>query len=282
VPERPDLAWQVPILRAEVCGRRLDGWRVKKPAVVRAVLRGSVEEEVVGSTVTDVRRHGHFICFDLDREVDLVVHPMLAGRFTVVEGQPKDRRELALALPLDDGRELRYRDSKTMGKVYVVPKGKAAAAIPNFAVGPDVLAQDFTFAAFRAIAKKRRDQAKIFLLDKAALDSFGNAYADETLFAAGVHPKAMVRSLSDEQLKDLYEAIRLVLSEAIAEVASRRPPLDEKVRDFLKVRNRKGEPCPTCGAPVRVCGVRGHDAYFCAHCQPDGRSTGQVDWRRLR
>ena len=282
MPERPDLQWQVPILKEEATGRRIEGWRVKKPAVVRAVLRGNVSEKVVGSTVQDVRRHGHFVCFDLDGEVDLVVHPMLAGRFVFVDGKPKDRRELAVALPLDDGRELRYRDSKTMGKVYVVPKGKAAAAIPKFVVGPDVLADDFTLEVFRAIAKKRRDQVKIFLLDKAALDSFGNAYADETLFAAGIHPKAMVRSLSDEQVEALYVAMRKVLGEAIAEVAARKPGLDEKIRDFVKVRNRKGEPCPTCGAPIRVCGVRGHDAYFCAHCQPDGRGTGQVDWRRLR
>jgi formamidopyrimidine-DNA glycosylase len=64
------------------------------------------------------------------------------------------------------------------------------------------------------------------------------------------------------------------------EIARREPPLDEKLRDFLKVRNRAGEPCPRCGETIRAAGVHGHDAFFCPICQPDVKGKGLVDWRK--
>ena len=117
-------------------------------------------------------------------------------------------------------------------------------------------------------------------MDKAALDAMGNAYADEALFEAKIHPKTFVRSLPDEALDRLHDAIVKVLGDACAEVAKRAPPIDEKVRDFLSVRNRHGQPCPRCGAKIRKAGVHGHDAFFCPTCQPDERGSAIVDFRK--
>src|SRR5262249_14428312 len=152
---------------------------------------------------------------------------------------PEDRKpaDLALTLALSDGRELRYRDDVQMGKAYVIEAGRWDQ-VPGLAhVGVDVLDKKaFTRAAFRALAKKRKDQVKVFLMDKSALDAMGNAYADEVLWEAKLHPKTFVRSLSEEEVDTLHDAIVKVLAEARAEVARREPPIDEKVRDFLKVR----------------------------------------------
>ncbi len=124
-------------------------------------------------------------------------------------------------------------------------------------------------------------------MDKSALDAFGNAYADEALFEARLHPKAAVRSLSDQELDRLHDAIVTVLREASAEIARRAPATDEKVRDFLKVRNKHGASCPRCGDTIRKAGVHGHDAFFCPTCQPlaSGGGLGTksvVDWRKAR
>src|SRR5262249_17818925 len=117
-------------------------------------------------------------------------------------------------------------------------------------------------------------------MDKAALDSMGNAYADEVLFESGFHPKTRVRELSDAELDHLHDAIAKVIRHATDEIARRKPPIDEKVRDFLKVRNRHGEPCPRCGGKIRRAGVHGHDAFFCPTCQPETRQHAIVDWRK--
>lgn len=283
MPERPDLEYQRDLLHDAVCGVVVTDVVVHNPIVVRQMIAEDPAEALVGRTVSTVERQSHFMVFVLDGpapDLEVAIHPMLAGRFQLCAADARVPKDTCFALTLEDGRQLRYRDRKQMGKVYIAPTEKRTS-IPGLAtIGLDVLGPEFTFDAFAALARRRRDQVKVFLMDKSALDAFGNAYADETLFAAGIHPKARVRELSDTQLRALHQAAVTVLREACDTIRERQPPLHEKVREFLKVRNRKGAPCPTCDAPIRVAGVRGHDAFFCAVCQPDQKGRGFVRWRR--
>ena len=118
-------------------------------------------------------------------------------------------------------------------------------------------------------------------MDKRALASIGNAYADEILFAARLHPKTFCNKLDAAALDALYEAIRAVLREAIAEIRRRDEPIDVKVRDFLKVRGRDGKPCLVCGTTIRAVRVGDGDACFCPSCQPETRKLF-VNWRAKR
>jgi formamidopyrimidine-DNA glycosylase len=282
MPERPDLEYVVPILDRELAGKSITGVHVDKPVVLRVALRDPVTV-IVGRAIASVRRRAHFVIFALGGEppLEVVVAPMLAGRFTLAAPADRKPADLALTLSLSDGRELRYRDDVQMGKVYVIDAAQRAQVPGLVTVGVDVLdAKAFTRPKLRALAKTRKDQVKVFLMDKSALDAMGNAYADEVLFEARIHPKTFVRSLDEAGVDRLHDAIVKVLGDARAEVARRKPPLDEKVRDFLKVRNRHGTPCPRCGAKIRKAGVHGHDAFFCPECQPDGRGSAIVDFRR--
>jgi len=285
--ERPDLDYAVPILQRELRGRRIVAVRVKKPVVLRLALPGSPSDLLVGRHFGDTYRRAHFAVFELDggdggAPADLVVAPMLAGRFALHAAEERAPGDLAVALVLDDGRELRYRDDVQMGKVYVIPHGERAL-VPGLAtIGVDVLDPEaFTLERFRALARARRDQAKVFLMDKSALDALGNAYADEALFAARVHPKSFVKALGADEVAELHRAITDVLARANAEIAARQPAIDVKLRDFLSVRGRHRQPCPRCGTPIRTAGVHGHDAYFCPTCQPETRRSAIVSWDKL-
>lgn len=281
MPERPDLEYIVPRLSELLVGRQISSVRAPKPVVLRQLVLGTPDELLVGHRVVSVVRHGPFVRVDLDGDLMIAIHPMLAGRFLVVPAQDKASADLAVAWGLDNGLEWRYRDDRQMGKVYIAPVA-ASSQIPGFThVGIDVLSPAFSRAAFREIAGKRREQAKVFLLDHGALDHLGNAYGDESLWAARIHPKTRMSELSAEKLDELHDAIVDTLSKAIAEIAGRTPALDEKVRDFLSVRGRKDQPCPRCGTTLRVCGVLGHDAYFCPTCQPDNKGRTFVDWSKL-
>ncbi len=279
MPERPDLEYQLPILQREVTGLSVTGVRVRDPLVLRVAIAGTPASLLVDCTIVSVSRRAHFVVFDLGA-VDVVVHPMLAGRFYIDAADRRDRGDTTVALQLSDGRELRYGDKVRMGKFYIVDRDGWDKVPGLTTIGLDVLnPKVFTFAAFKKLAKKRRDQVKLFLKDKTQLDSMGNAYADEVLFAAGLHPKTRTNKLSDDDLKILHKAIVNVLTHARDEIAGREPALHEKIRDFLKVRNRKGEPCPICGTKIRSVGVRGFDAFICPECQPD-QSGGFINWRK--
>ena len=282
--ERPDLEYVVPILERELAGRAIAGVRLRKPVVLRLAVPGTPAALLLGRRIARVARRAHFVRLELEGAGDpleIVIALMLAGRFVLAPADARDSADLALALALDDGRELRYRDDVQMGKVYVIPRGDWRR-VPGLAeIGVDVLDPAvFTRERFVSLARHRRDQLKVFLMDKRALDALGNAYADEVLFEARLHPKTLVRSLSPDELDRLHDAIVKVLTDARDEIARRQPPLDEKLRDFLRVRNRHGELCPRCGATIRRAGVHGHDAFFCPDCQVANRKTGIVDWRR--
>jgi formamidopyrimidine-DNA glycosylase len=275
MPELPDLLYIQAHLKEALVGRRVVGERVREPVVMRFAVRGNLSL-LLGRRLDAILRHAHFLVFRFE-DLDLAVNPMLAGRFRLAEPSEKDERDLVFALEFDSHQQLRYRDEKNMGKAYLLAKGDWKAAPGMDAGGLDVLGPEFTRERFVSLLKHRRDQVRLFLMDKRALDSIGNAYADEILFEAGLHPKTFCRSLSHDDAVRLHDAVVKVMREAVEEVARRGEPIDVKVRDFLKVRLR--DLCPRCGSKVRKAGVRGMDAYFCPRCQPATRS-GLVDWTR--
>ncbi|HEY2902289.1 MAG TPA: DNA-formamidopyrimidine glycosylase family protein [Polyangia bacterium] len=293
MPELPDLAYVESVLRPALGGRRIVGARTGDPLVLRVMVTEPFPAVLIGRTFTDVSRRGHFMRFALDDELVLVVNAMLAGRYRLFlssaggaagsgdgEGRKRDPRALGLAVTLDDGVELQYVDDKRMGKVYVA-RAADEKQIPVYGkLGLDVLSPAFTREAFGRVLSKRRDQARMFLMDKSALASIGNAYADEILFAARIHPKTFCNKLSPADADTLYAAIPSVLRTAIDEIARRAEPIDVKVRDFLKVRGRDGKPCPNCSTTLRAVRVGDGDACFCPTCQPTGRKLF-VDFRGL-
>jgi formamidopyrimidine-DNA glycosylase len=242
--------------------------------VLRFTVRGNLSL-LLGRALADVFRKSHFLVFRFEG-LDLAVNPMLAGRFRLAEPGAPDEGTLGFALGFGDV-ELRYLDDKKMGKAYLIATDDWRA-IPGLQTGGvDILSPEFSRERFVSLLKHRRDQVRVFLLDKKALDSLGNAYADEVLFEAGIHPKVFCRSLSHDDGVRLRDAIVKVMREAVAEVAGRAEPIEVKVRDFLKVRRK--EICPRCGGKLRTAGVKGMDSWFCPHCQP-ARRPGFVDWTR--
>jgi formamidopyrimidine-DNA glycosylase len=278
--ERPDLEYVVPILHKRLHGQRIVSVKVQKPIVLRVAVKGDAATLLQGQVIASVERRAHFVVFGFaESELDtleMVVAPMLAGRFVFADG--KLPRDAAVTWTFGNDETLVYRDDVQMGKVYIIERG-AWQIVPGLEkVGIDVLSKAFTPAALVELTKKRRDQVRVFLMDKSALDAFGNAYADEALWEAQIHPKTMVNKLTPEDLARLHHGIVTVMRHAVATVKKRKPALDEKLRDFLKVRNRHNEKCPRCGDTIRRAGVHGHDTFFCPTCQPETRKTGIVSW----
>lgn len=284
MPELPDLAHIEAKLRPALVGQEIADARTGDPTVLRIMIDEPLGAALRGRHITSVDRRGHFMRFGIAGDRVIVINAMLVGKYRLLapaqlEGK-KDPRALGLALALAGGGELHYLDDKRMGKVYVA-RAADEAQIPVYGqLGVDVLSPAFTREAFGAILRKRRDQTRMFLMDKRALASIGNAYADEILFAAGIHPKTFCNKLSPAEADALYKAIPSVLRYAVEEIARRDPPVDEKLRDFLSVRGRDGKPCPRCGTKIRAVRVGDGDACFCPKCQPTERKLF-VDWSNL-
>ncbi len=277
MPELPDLVYIEKKLSSVLPGKRISRVQTKETIVLRVLLADSFETALSGCIVESVKRHGPFLNFQLSKELALIIHPMLAGRFKLTGKADKVGRGLCCTLSFDDGRALHYLDTKKMGKVYLVTQGNHGA-IPRYAdQGLDILSAEFTLDFFRAAIAKQRKQVRVFLMDQTILSAIGNAYADEILFNAGIHPKTFCYQLDDAAVARLYQSVGSVINWGIREVAKAAPPLEVKVRDHVKVRNRRNLPCFVCSDTIRRVGVLGYDTFFCPTCQPAQRKQF-IEW----
>ncbi len=279
MPELPDLEYLVARLAPRLTGRTIVSVETGDPVVLRKMLPGSFQDILVGRRFESLTRRGPFLRFALD-EHEIVMHCMLAGRLKLAAAKEKPIQHRRLTLALDDGLSLQYGDEKNMGKIYICDPAQHAS-IPLFdEQGADVIADDFTFERFSALIGKNRRQARAFIMDQTVLSAIGNAYADEILFAAGLHPKTPCNLLDETDRRRLYDAIRATLAWGIEEVRKADRPIEEKVRGHMRVRNRGGEPCPVCGTTIRREQVYGYDTFYCPHCQKD-RTGKSLPWEKL-
>ena len=101
------------------------------------------------------------------------------------------------------------------------------------------------------------------------LSGIGNAYADEILFEAGIYPFRKKRALSEGEKRRLLEVAPTVVRWAMDELRPRvGAKIHRKIRDFLKVHNKGGEPCPRCGATITQIGSNQRITSYCRRCQP--------------
>jgi formamidopyrimidine-DNA glycosylase len=281
MPELPDLVHIASELERTVVGRTIVAAKVGDPVVLRLMIQAAFPDVLLGRRLERVERRGHFLRFALDGDLVLVVNAMLAGRYYLSEPKAvRSAKSLILAVDFEGGITLAYADELRMGKIYLARPAQEGE-IPGYRdLGVDLLSNEFTLDRFRALVAGRRDQVRQFLLDKRALASIGNAYADEILFAARIHPKTFCHHLGKDAIDRLFASIQATLAHAIEEVAGRGQSIDVKVRDFLAVRGRDRKPCPVCGTTIRTVRVGAADACFCPTCQPTDRKLF-VDFRRL-
>ncbi|MBX7057681.1 MAG: DNA-formamidopyrimidine glycosylase [Leptospirales bacterium] len=278
MPELPDLEYVRDRLRDELLSsgpRDLMEFRVRQPVVIRNLSGRPLEDLMAGCQLAGIQRVGPFLQFEFG-QARLAVHPMLAGAFRLAE-RPQ-MRALCVAFRFGEQSWLCYGDDKKMGKLYFYLSGQESMVPDLLHAGLPVLSPECSEGAFLDILARRRQQARAFLMDHSNLSAIGNAYADEILFEAGIHPKTSVQQLSDEQRRRLFQAVRSVLQQGIEHVRAAGRPIEEKVRDHMQVRNRKDQPCPRCGTRIRRANVLGYDAFFCPSCQPDTK-RGFIDWR---
>lgn len=276
MPELPELE----VVR-EVLDRRLLGRAIRQvtlapkggPLVVRDLTARGFAATLTGETFTHVARRGKFIVFILQPSgLYLVVNPKLTGRLQLCEPGQKKAGPVHLVLHFDEPpTELRYIDSKTMGQVYL---SERLETIPTFEdMGPDALA--ITLDDFRLRLRSFRGEIKGILIRAPFVAGIGNAYADEILWQARLHPFRKRTSLTADEIDHLYRAMGLTLREATAKVRQEMgEAIHLKPRDFFAVHMRSGEACPRCGTPVSAITANQRITNFCRTCQPGGLVRG--------
>ncbi|GGN58133.1 formamidopyrimidine-DNA glycosylase [Streptomyces albiflavescens] len=239
-----------------------------------------------GREVTAVHRHGKFLDIEADG-LHFVTHLARAGwlhwRDTLPDGPPRPGKgPLALRVALETGEGFDLTEAGTQKRlaVYVV---RDPAEIPGVArLGPDPLADDFDEVRFAKLLEGERRQLKGALRDQSLIAGVGNAYSDEILHAAKMSPFKLASSLTPEETRRLYEALRATLAEAVERsrgLAAGRLKAEKK--SGLRVHGRAGEPCPVCGDTIREVSFSDSALQYCPTCQTGGKPLADRRLSRL-
>lgn len=281
MPELPDITLYLEQLAPRVVNQTLERVVVRNPFVVRSV--DPPLSEAAGKRVLGLRRLGKRIVFELEHDLFLVVHLMIAGRFRWKPPGTKPPGKLGLAaFEFPHGvLLLTEAGTKRRASIYLVAGEERLADFDRG--GLEVL--ESSKESFATRLRSESHTLKRALTDPRLFSGIGNAYSDEILHRARLSPLARTGKLTDAEVGRLYEATRSTLEDWI--VRLRRDAGDsfpEKVtafREGMAVHGRYRLPCPTCGAPVQRIRYADNETNYCARCQTGGRLLADRAMSRL-
>jgi formamidopyrimidine-DNA glycosylase len=270
VPELPEVETVARELDELLANRTFTGATVYWSRTLAHPSVDEFQQALPGRRVLSVARRGKYVVLNLDRGY-LLVHLKMSGRLRVCPGGEPLDKHIHAVLTLDDGRQLCFHDVRKFGRMYLVSGIEEVTT----SLGPEPLDDDFSLDDFCRLLERRSGRLKSLLLNQEFLAGVGNIYADESLFAARLHPLRKADSLSPDEQARLYHAIRSVLCRA---VESRGTTLDDGgYRDAsgrsgafqaqIAVYGRTGLPCLVCDTPVERLVLGGRSTHFCPQCQ---------------
>ncbi|WP_049623869.1 bifunctional DNA-formamidopyrimidine glycosylase/DNA-(apurinic or apyrimidinic site) lyase [Frateuria defendens] len=274
MPELPEVETTRRGIAPHLVGRRITAVTLR-----RADLRWPIPPEITtllpGQRIEAVERRAKYLLLHTAAGSALL-HLGMTGVLRVLPADappgPHDHVDIALeAAPGQPARVLRFTDPRRFGCLLWQPPGATHDLLA--ALGPEPLTEAFDGAMLWHLSRGRRAAVKLFLMDNAVVVGVGNIYASEALHAAGIDPRRPAGKVSRERYDRLAAEVKRILAWAIERGGT-------TLRDFLNpdgapgyffrelmVYGREGEPCKTCGTPIRQTVLGQRSTYWCPRCQ---------------
>ena len=265
------------------------------------------EAALTGRVVRSAARRGKFLWMPLQPGPDdapaadaLVAHLGMSGQLLLrTPGAAAERHErvrLDIQHPEHGELTVVFADQRTFGSLAIDPLiptpdaapggwGTDAASVPAQVahIARDPLDPAFEDAVFRTVLARKDSAIKRVLLDQSVVSGVGNIYADESLWAARIHPETPARALSTRAVNRLLSEVRAVLEKALAEGGTSFDAQYVNVNGqagyfahSLNAYGRTGQPCPRCGRPIVRVSFTNRSSHFCPHCQRAPRAESAL------
>lgn len=291
MPELPEVETVMRGLKPVLEGRRIAGVSLRR-AGLRFPFPKDFAGRLEGRRVVGLSRRAKYIVGAIEGGDNLLIHLGMTGRFSVIaaagsrnlgefyfetgaEGKGEGPHDHA-AFSLDDGTRIVYTDPRRFGVLDLFRESEGHRLLQGIGVEPlgNELHADYLAARF----KGKTAPLKAALLDQRIIAGLGNIYVSEALHRSGLSPTRKAGTLarsskSDARLELLVRHIRDILNEAIVAGGS-------TLQDFahtdgaagayqqrFAVYDRAGEPCLTCGRPIKRLVQAGRSTFYCSTCQ---------------
>jgi formamidopyrimidine-DNA glycosylase len=233
--------------------------------------------ELVGRILDRVGRRGKYLAFELGGP-RILVHLSQGGRVDV-EDPPKSTkpRGAVVRLRFEDRPSVLVKEFGRERKAgwWVLAEGDDG---PLAKLGPEP-----DDPAFERLVLEGQDGRRVhtILRDQRTVAGIGRGYSDDVLHRAKLSPYAVLGQLDTEQRRELLDAIRTVLADALEAERRRTGGLPTKIGDHFTVHNRYGTPCPVCGDDLRRVSYESHEVAYCPRCQTGGKVLADRRLSRL-
>lgn len=237
---------------------------------------------LTGTHLAPWHRRGKYLLSQLSHQGQsagqLGVHLRMTGRFHWLNTGELPVCPHTRVRFFGSGKELRFVDTRSFGRMWWVPPGAAASQVITGLqrLGPEPFTAAFDGAYLKKRLQGSRRPIKTALLDQSVVAGVGNIYADECLFLAGIPPHAPSGSLSRGQLHRLCKRLVQVLARSVQQGGT-------SFRDFRDLQGvngnygqeawvygRPGAACRRCGTSIQRQVLSGRTSHWCPHCQQEG------------
>lgn len=265
------------------------GWEIARAEVLRerAIAAPTNPDEfcrsLAGTRLDRWQRRGKYLLADLSHchpggpvsAGVLGVHLRMTGQFHWLEQERPPCSHTRVRFWDQQGRELRFIDSRSFGQLWWVPPGHATSTVITglSRLGPEPFDPAFSPEHLQQRLRGSKRAIKTALLDQALVAGVGNIYADESLFMAGIRPHTPAGKVRPKQLASLHRELVRVLQVSIGAGGT-------TFSDFRDLRGtngnyggqawvyrRSGQPCRRCGATIRRDRLAGRSSHWCPTCQ---------------
>lgn len=231
-------------LRKHLTNRRISSVRVQEDDIVYGKVGCSAsafKSAMTGKTILDARQQGKYFWLVMDSAPHPLMHLGMTGwmKFSnddTAYYRPKKEEESEwpprfwkFVLEMEDksgedGKcEVAFVDARRLARIRLIDAEADAMrkTTPLKENGPDPVV-DKDILTVEWLSKKMRSKrvpVKALLLDQANISGVGNWVADEVLYQARIHPEQYSNTFSDEQMKQLHDALISVTTTACETLA---------------------------------------------------------------
>lgn len=284
MPELPEVEVVRAGLEPAVVGSVITSVSVFDERALTRHLAGAADfvARLEGTTFTAARRRGKFLWLPLGvQDSALIAHLGMSGQMLLrtphADAERHERVRIGIEHPVHGELAIVFSDQRTFGSLAVdalVQDGGSQVPTQVAHIARDPMDEQFDDGEFRAALARRGSAIKRVLLDQGVVSGIGNIYADESLWAARIHPETPANRLSTQAVRRLLAEVRIVLSKALAEGGTSFDAQYVNVNGqagyfahSLNAYGQQGKPCPRCGTLIVREQFMNRGSHFCPRCQ---------------
>ncbi len=274
MPELPEVETVKEKLKLKLIGKKIKDVKVYYDGIIAYPEVKEFSKQIKNLPIKDIKRRGKWLMFDLDNYY-LLSHLRMEGKYFFKNKEDKLDNHEHVVFTLDDDEELRYRDTRKFGKMYLIKKEDINSIGPIKDLGLEPWDDNLNKEYLKSKYKNKKLPIKTVLLDQSIIVGIGNIYADEILFLSKLNPLIKCCDLKDNDLDNIIKYTKEVLEKAIKlggttiRTYTSVDGVHGRFQNELLIHGKDKDVCPNCGQPIEKIRVGGRGTYYCINCQKD-------------